>query len=173
MKLPMAPGSQDVPGYEEMMKKLFGPEAKMVVYVAAADDHTIVTAYTSKDLLLDCLKAVERPGTGLSGDKELAKTAAMLPAGAPWVGYWSPKGTIDFANQIVPAFAPPEVQFKLPEFPPTPPIGFAGETTPGGLRTYMVVPAAVVQAIGDFVVELKKMGTSEMPMEKATVEPLF
>lgn len=52
---------------------------------------------------------------------------------------------------------PPQAVFKLPEFPDTPPIGFAGETTPDGLRTYMVVPAPVVKAIGGYIGEVEKM----------------
>lgn len=163
MKYPVSPQAQEMPGYEEMMKAFFGPEGKIVAYLAAADEHTLVTAYTSKKLLRQCLRAVKRPKTGVSREPGLAETAALLPPGAQWVGYWSPQGTVDFINRIVPAFAP-KGQWKLPEFAATPPIGFAAKTTPAGVRTYLIVPPAVVKAVGQYVVEVQK-GWGEIQRE--------
>lgn len=158
MKIPMAPGAVKMPNYEEVMEKLFGPGGKIVAFVAVADDHTIVSAYPRRRLLRESLKVVDGTRPGLVGDPQVAKTAAMLPSGALCVGYVSPKGTIDFINRVIPAMTPEgKSPLRLPDFPPTPPIGFAVKAAPGELRSHTVVPAAVVKAVGGFVAELKKL----------------
>jgi hypothetical protein len=157
MSIPKAPGAAEMPGYAEMMKKLFGPNERIVAFIAAANDHTIVASYTGRRLLGEILQAVKGTMPGLDANPELAKTAAMLPSGAQWVGYISPKGTIDFIKRVIPVLTPEgKTAPKLPEFPQTPPIGFAVRTAPDGLRSQTVVPAAVLKAIGGFVAEIKK-----------------
>jgi len=176
MKIPTTPAAANVPNYDELMKKLFGPGGEIAVFFAAADDHTIVASYTGKKLLQQSLEAVKGTSPGLAGDPGLAKTAAMLPSGAQWVGYISPKGTIDFVKRVIPLFAPEgKAASDLPEFPPTPPIGFAVKTTPDGVRSHTVVPAEVWKAVGGFVAELKKRtetqkAKAEIQKTKAEIE---
>lgn len=169
MKAPAGRQVKALPGYEEMMKALFGPDGTITAYVAAADRQTIVASYSGEKLLRQCIRAVRRPQRGLSGREELAATAALLPDGCQWIGYFSPKGTIDFGNRFVRAFAPEEA-VGPPPFPATPPIGFAAKTTPGGVRGYAVVPAQVIQAIGKYVNEIRRMVIS--PRGKAQPEPI-
>jgi hypothetical protein len=176
MKIPTAPAAANVPNYDELMKKLFGPGGEIAVFLAAADDHTIVASYTGKKLLQESLEAVRGGTAGLGGDPEVAKTAAMLPSGAQWVGYISPKGTIDYIKRVIPLFAPEgKAGPELPEFPETPPIGFAIKTTPDGLRSHTVVPAEVLKAVGGFVAEIKKQAETqkakaEIQKTKAEIE---
>ena len=160
---PKTAAMKNVPNYDKMMEALFGPGGKLLAYLAPADEHTIVATYTSKDALLKCLKLVKDADGGLAGDPDVAQTAALLPAGAQWIGYWSPKGTIELANRLIPAMAPnPEDVFKLPEFSETPPIGLAAKAAEGELMSHMAVPAPVVKAIGQYVVEVKKMIARQM-----------
>jgi len=171
MKIPTPPTAANVPDFDELMKKLFGPGGEIVVFFAAADDHTIVASYTGKKLLRESLQAAKGTSPGLAGDPELAKTAAMLPSGAQWVGYISPKGTIDFVKRVIPAFTPEgKTPPKLPECPETPPIGFAVKTAPDGLRSHTVVPAEVLKALGGLVAELRKQ--TEIQKAKAEIEKM-
>ena len=158
MAMPEPPGMGDVPQFAGMMEKIFGPGGKMRIFIAAADEHTVVAAYTSEKTLRRCLEAVKGSQPLLAADEGVAKTAALLPPEAPWVGYWSPRGTIDFANQAISMFAPEgEAQFKLPQFAATPPVGLAVTTSPNEIQTCLVVPAEAIQAIGTYVKEVQKM----------------
>jgi len=156
MKFPVIEETAQMPGFEEMMKMMVGPGNRVVTYVAAADEQTLVSAY-GKRALLRCIKAVKDPEARLSSNPRLAKTAAMLSPEAQWVGYLSPQGTIDFINRFIASLPmPPHEKIQLPEFAPTPPIAFAVKTAPGELVSHTVVPKAVLRAIGDFIIEVKE-----------------
>ncbi len=161
MAIPTAGMGGTGPGAAEMkkmMERMFGPGGKIMVYIAAADDHTVVFVYTSKDELRRCLEAVRNPQGSLSADRGVAKTDALLPDDAPWVGYWSPGGTVAFVQRMMAMFVPAtEEGFKLPDFPETPPVGFAAKLASGELQTDMVVPAAVLEASGKYVAEVQMM----------------
>lgn len=172
MAMPMAgmdatgPAAAEI---EKMMARMFGPGGKIVVYVAAADDQTVVFAYTSKDELRRCLEAVRNPQRSLSADRGVAKTDALLPDDAPWVGYWSPGGTVAFAQRMMSLFDPAgEGGFKLPDFPETPPVGFAAKLESGELQTDLIVPAAVLKAAGQYVAKIQAM---QMKAIRPAVEP--
>ncbi len=170
MKIPMAPQMVNVPDFDEIMEKMFGPGGKMVVFMAPADKHTIVAAYTGKKLLQECLEVAQGTKPGLAADPDVAKTAAMLPAGAQWVGYISPKGTIDFIKRVIPVFTPEGIDApELPEFPQTPPIGFGVKTTPDGVQSQTVVPAAVIKGIAGFVGEIMKKRAAVQEVEAVEV----
>ncbi|HUT12613.1 MAG TPA: hypothetical protein VMY42_19105 [Thermoguttaceae bacterium] len=157
MKFPMPEEAAQMPGFDEMMKMMVGPNNRVVTYMAAADGQTIVSAYANKRALLRCIEAVKNPEARLSSNPRLAKTAAMLSAEAQWVGYLSPKGTIDFINRFMAVMPmPPQQKIQLPEFAPTPPIAFAVNAVPGEVVSHTVVPKAVLRAVGDFIVEVKK-----------------
>jgi len=157
MDYPQGPWVEDTPEYEQIMAKMFGPGGRMNFFLVAADEQTVLIGYTNKALLLEGLKLLKQSKPGLAGDGSIARTARLLPSGAQWVGYWSPKGTIDFINRVVPMFTPPGVFFKLPEFDPTPPIGFSVVFSAAGLEGEMVVPDAVLKAIGRYVIKCKKI----------------
>jgi hypothetical protein len=160
MGIPKMPETVGQPGVEtKMMEAFFGPGGKMVAYLAFADDHTVVMAYTSKESLLESLQAVKNAKAGLSGDAAVAKTTALLLPRPHWVGYWSPKGTVDFVARFIPKVAPEEAKPpKIPPFPETPPVGFAAKATKGELECQLVAPAATVAAIAQYVEQLQAMG---------------
>jgi hypothetical protein len=131
---------------------MFGPGGKVVYWLAAADGHTTVFGY-GKQSVKEAIDAIKQGRPGLWQDADLAKTAALLPPGAPLVGYLSPKGTLEFVKRMVVMAVPPGA--KSPEypkllafldFPATPPIGLAITTAPGELQTHMVVPVEVFKA---------------------------
>ena len=158
MNFPSLPGMEADPNLPNLLEGLFGPGGKIRIFMAAADDHTVVAAYTSRRALKRCLKAAKRPQAALAADEGIAATAALLPSGAPLVGYWSPKGTVDFLNQAISLFAPvEEVKFVLPDFPETHPVGMATTISADEVQTDLVIPGEVLKAIGAYVGEVRKM----------------
>jgi hypothetical protein len=157
MKMPELPGMENAPNFADVMKNLFGPGGKMRIFMVPADKHTVVAAYTSRASLVRCIRAVKKPGTALAAEPGVAKTAALLPPGAPLVVYWSPQGTIAFVDQAIALFAPAEARVKLPAFSETPPIGMAGTFSPAEIQWHVVIPAEVLKAVGKYVGEVKKM----------------
>jgi len=178
MGIPKMPQMAGRPDFEKMMETFFGPGGKIGAYLAAADDHTVVMAYTSKESLLESLRAVKNAKAGISGDAAVAKTAALLMPKPHWVGYWSPKGTVDFVARFIPKIAPEDAKpEKIPPFPDTPPVGLAAKATRGEFECQLVAPAATVEAIAKYVEQLramageKKAGKAKVILDLKEAEP--
>jgi hypothetical protein len=145
---------------DKMMELMVGSGGKMDVYMAVADETTILGAYVSKERLVETLKNFREGKAQLADDPLVAKTAAMLPKGSHGVVYWSPSGTLAFVSQLMTTLAP-EAAAQIPEFPPTPPLGVAVKLSAGSLDTDLVVPAPVMEAIAELV--RKTMATRKPP----------
>jgi hypothetical protein len=155
MEIPSS--GQDVPGFEKMMENLFGPGGKIMLYVAAVDDQTLVGAYVSKDLLKKAIAAARNPPASLGADAGIAKTAALLPQGSQWVGYINPKGVVDFGVRIAKMVMPDNEGLALPPFPQTPPVGLALKASRDGLETDLVLPSSVIEAIYAYVMRFREL----------------
>jgi hypothetical protein len=153
MPYPSGPVAADVPNYDQLMGSLFGPGGKITFYLARVDEKTIALSYVTDELLLDSIQVLQGARPGLPADALLSETAAALPGGAQWVVYVSPKGTVDFARQLVGLFpSDAGASVEIPEFPATPPVGVAIQVAPGGLRSHTVIPGAAARAMGQYVV---------------------
>jgi hypothetical protein len=152
------PGIGEVPELRGIIDVIYGPGGKMTAFLAAADEHTVVSSYGSEEVLKQCVKAAKDPKAALSARKEVAKTAAMLPQGSQWVGYLSPKGLIDLINRLAPlVMFEPGKKNILPDFPETPAVGFSAKAVQGELQTTCLVPAAVMKAIAQYIGDVQKM----------------
>ncbi len=143
-----------VPEAKKMMELMFGGGGgKINVYMAAADEHTVIGAYVTPQQLAPALKAIREGKPQLMDEAGVAKTAAMLPAGAQWVGFLSPRGAAAFVSRMVKTVAPPGAQGvpEIPEFPEMPPIGFGVQLSPSGLDTDLAVPAAVLEKASETI----------------------
>ena len=89
----------------------------------------------------------------MSDEAGVAKTTAMLPAGAQWLGFLSPRGGAAFVARMVKALAPPGAAGvpEIPEFPETSPIGFGVQFSPAGLDTDLAVPADVLEKASETI----------------------
>jgi hypothetical protein len=153
-QIPVNPAMGNVPDYEKVMERMFGAGKQMTFYLAGADRHTIVFSYVSPELLLEGLDVVRESKMGLASDASLAQTAAMLSTDAPWGGYLSPRGVVNFVKQAVQGSGDDgEPSVQIPEFPATPPLGLAVTIEPDGLRSHTVIPAATLEAIGQYAVQ--------------------
>jgi len=174
MAVPKQPAGMQTPRYDEMMEAMFGPGGKLTAWAVPADEHTVVVGYVDKGSLQEAVRAVKQGRSGLASDPGVAKTAALLPAGAPWIGFWSPRGTIEFVKQTLPVFAPPgaKVDLKIPEFPKTPPIGFALTTGPNELVGHMVVPVEVFRAVGQYAPKVKSAAATRQGKKAEAGNPV-
>jgi hypothetical protein len=158
MKAPKPPAGQQTPQYEQMMEVLFGPGGELTSWLAPAGDHHVVMGYVNQDSLKKTMQAVRQGKPGLANNAEVLKTAALLPSNVLAIVYLSPQGTNNFIKRMISVIAPPEVkELKLPEFPKTPPIGYAISAVPNELQTCLVVPAEVFRAVGQYIGKIKAM----------------
>ncbi len=139
------------PAFKDIMAKMFGADGKMRFYLSKADTHQVVGAYVSPKSLKRAFEAVKNPKTSLAANEDVAKTTAMLLEDPQWVVYISPGGSIQFTNRMISTLLPPELGIAVPEFPESPPIGFAGKSSQSKVDTDLVVPASVLKAIGEYV----------------------
>ena len=116
---PFLMGQGQGPEAKKMMELMFGSGGKMAVYMAVADQQTVVGAYVSPKQLTPAVKAIQEGKSLLTDEAGVAKTAAMLPPGAQWVGLLSPRGGAAFVARMMKAIAPAGAQGvpEIPEFP--------------------------------------------------------
>jgi hypothetical protein len=143
---------------QTMMQAMFGAGGKMKYYVAPANETTAVFGYgTTAEKVGEAVEMVRSAKPGLAGDKDVALTAALLPAGAQWVGYVSPRGYMSMTQRMMqqmmaampdrPGFSEP----AIPPFPQTSPVGMALKATSSGLEGTVVVPSVMLKAVGEYV----------------------
>jgi hypothetical protein len=145
-KMPNLPPQSD-----KMMERMYGPGGKITAWLAACNEHTVVFSYMDREPLRRVIAAIKQGKPDLAGDAEVAKVAALLPSGATWSVYCSPKGIFDFVKQTMAAALPPGSGMKIPEFGSTPPVAIAVTSAPDELEAHLIVPAEVVKAIGELV----------------------
>ena len=135
---------------------MFGGEGKIKAYTAAANDRTVVTAY-SKENLQRAVAQVRSGGKGLEADPQIAKTNELLPEGSQWVAYVSPQGLLQWVESIMRTVTGGQLNMQLPRFPESEPIGLAGHVDEKGMDGELVLPASVVAGIGQFVGMVQQM----------------
>ena len=139
---------------DTLMEKFYGPGG-ITMYLAAANDDTVLLAYTDMALLRKAMQAATDRTKQISQEPNLVSTSKQLPPGAHFVGYWSPSGTIAFADRMMRLVSGPETDMQLPAFPDTPPVGVAITATPSVVRFCTVVPAEIITAVGRYVETMK------------------
>jgi hypothetical protein len=142
----------DAPGLpKQLIELLAGEGGKMTVTMAAVDAKTIVYRYSGADGLKEFMQVYKAKKAALAADTDVAKTTALLPAGAQWAWYVSPQGTLDVAGRLAGAVGVP---LALPPFPKTPPVALAFKLSAAGLEGQLAIPAGVFEGIGDLTRKL-------------------
>ncbi len=155
MTLPnIAQNTPGAPDPQKFMKILAGPEGKLKIYVAPVDEHTVVMAYTSPDKLQAAIDFYKSKQAGLSGDPNVMKIAAALPAGSQLEVFVSPSGLMKIVQEVIGATpnAPP---VKIPNFPDCPPVGMAAQISAAGVDGHTIVLADTLRAAGDMVAKTR------------------
>lgn len=139
------------PASTKMLEMMIGPGGKMTAYIVPIDDTTVAFSYINSENIARIKAACKNPQGSLANDAHIALTAKLLPPGAQWVGYLSPKGLTDFVGGMVSAMVPAGAKPAIPEFPKTPPIGFAAEQSTKGLDVTIVVPGDTLKSLGTYI----------------------
>lgn len=126
---------KDEPQAAEMLKRMYGESGVITSYFAMAGKEYLVYAY-SPETLKKALAAVEDAKNSLAASEEVTQVNGKLMKNPAWVGYISPPGMIAMVNSVMKSTGQP---IRLPEFPPTPPIGFAAKYDDGMFTKQLVV----------------------------------
>jgi hypothetical protein len=164
---PTLPEGQQAPQQAQMMENIFGPGGKMVGWIVPVGEHNVVMGYVNKDFVQQTIEAIKQGKAGLAGDAEIAKTAALLPPDALTTIYVSPQGSIEFVKQMLTAVLPMAGSVNLPEFPQTPPLGFAITSAPNELQTSLVVPVELLREVMPYVGKIQAMHSGATPVMPA------
>jgi hypothetical protein len=167
MKLPemtqlAPPGGPD---QQKIMQLLVGPDQMLKVYVAPANEHAVVMAYTSVDRLQAGLEFYKSNQPGFVGDTGVAKVAAALPPGSQAVAYVNLSGVAKVAQQFA-TMVPGGRATAIPDFPESPPLGMAAKVSPSGAEGHLIVTAETLRAIGEAVAEARAAAPSSSPPEQ-------
>jgi hypothetical protein len=133
----------------EVLKKMLGSDEKIHTYMAAIDDHTVVSAYVSVDNLRRAIAAARQGGASSGLAPQAAEIAALLPTGAQTAVLVQPAGITQWVQALT-AVATDQKGPAL-EFPASPPIGLALKFSSAGVLGDAVIPGATLEAIGEFV----------------------
>jgi hypothetical protein len=153
-------GQQDVPGSEKMMELMFGEGDTMQVYMAVADETTVMGSYVSKENLIEALAAFEKGENQLADSENVAKTVASLDADAQGIGLWSPQGTLAFVSRVASAIDP-RAAAAIPQLGETSAIGFSVKMSPVGLDTETVLPNDVLKTVAALVQQIVAQKSSQ------------
>jgi hypothetical protein len=166
MSIPKPPGPMP-PQYNKMIETMLGPGNKLVFWLAPADDNTVVMGYVKKEPMERMIASLKQKAKGLAENADLAKTAALLPPDAPMVAYLSPQGAIELVKRMVAVILPAGMQDRvaIPDFPQSPPLGFAIKTAPNEVETTLAVPAEVLKAIGQYIQHIRGMSGEDVTMK--------
>jgi hypothetical protein len=145
----LVPPDDDV---RKMIEKMFGPGGKITMSLAAIDAKTVIMRYTPATGLPEVIQAAK--SKGLAMDAEIAKTAALLPSGAQWAFYVSPKGATDLANRAIKLMGAPN---EVPGFPATAPAAAAIKLSEAGAELHVVVPASLLEQVGPYLGKLQNL----------------
>ena len=146
------PGGPDI---HALMRTVAGPEGKFKVFVAPADEHTIIMAYTSLDLLKSAIESYKSHDPGLAADPSVAKVTAMLPPGSQLVAYVDVSGVVQAMQQFFAAL-PNVPAMKLPDLAPSPPLGMAAKVTATGVEGHLVITAETLRSFGDAIAKFRQ-----------------
>ena len=155
-------GQQEIPGAEKMMELMFGEGDTMEVYMAVADDNTVMGSYVSKENLLKALAAFDNGENQLADSPEVAKTVASLDSDAQGIGLWSPQGTLAFVSRIASAIDP-QAGAAIPQLGETSAIGFSVKLSSDGLDTEAVIPVDVIKTVVGMIQQLMAQRQQQAP----------
>ena len=157
----LGPGDDGNPIEKQLKELYFGQGGKMSATIVPVDKNTVLMRYTGPDRTEEFLKGYQATGGGLAQDAQVAKTLAALPKGTQFVFLLDPAGTVQVANRAIGMFLPEGGGgFRLPDFPAAPPLGFGVRSSGEGLELHFVLPAATQEGVGNFVEQLKRLGSA-------------
>jgi len=142
----------------KMFKQLILGGDKIVAYITAVDQKTVVMTY-SEEAIGPFADDIKQGKPGLADDAQIKTTAAMLPAELNWVGFVNAGGYMELVKKFMgvamagngaAGFLP-----LIPPFPDAPPIGFSARVNSTSLEGHIVVPMGLAETVRDYVMQLQ------------------
>jgi hypothetical protein len=148
-----AAGDENVPMVRPMFQAMFGADGKLRIYLAAADEHTIVGAIATEERAAAAVENALKGGTELVDSPETQTTTALLDPDAAWVGYMSPPGWASWFRRLLDGVLLPlgGVGITLPEYPAGPPVGYAVRLADGQLHIEAAAPVKMLEDLAAFI----------------------
>jgi hypothetical protein len=146
----------NVPMMKPLMEAMLGKDGKMLIYLIAANDTTVYMGVAEQDDVAARMDDVLKQEKGLTQSSDVEATLSLLNPQSGWVGIISPQGSVAWFTRLLGIFmaqfgqAPP----AIPEFPQSPPLGFALSIDDDCVSTEMVCPVDTLKAAA---VYLKKI----------------
>ncbi len=151
---PSTPVPPGMPDPRKLAQLFAGEDGQLKYYIAPADEHAVVTAYTSPDRLKEAIEFYKSQKPGLSANEGVAKVAAKLPPGSQVVAYMNGEGFIKTVKQVMAAAVTGPVP-TIPDFPGSQPMGFAVKVSPDGIDGHMVVTAETLRSLGEVIAKTR------------------
>lgn len=153
-----------LPGAAQAVAKMFGSDGKLRVVFAAVDERTVAMSFGSSAPILRAMEATKQPKDGFAADPAVGEIKAMLAPDSQWMGCISPSGVVAFVKNMIDTVVPSEAyRPSIPDFPKCSPLGVAVKGSPGELQAEIVVTAAVLDAIGKYVLAVQSTEMPEIP----------
>jgi hypothetical protein len=142
------------PDMQTIMQHMFGAKDQLHVYMAPADEHTVLGSYTSLERLKTALDFYQSKRSGLSENAGVAKVAAAMPLDSQFVAYISLSGVAEVVRQFA-TVLPGINASAIPDIADCPPIGIAAKVAPSGFEGHLVIAAETLQTVGNTIAKTR------------------
>jgi hypothetical protein len=142
-----ADGAPELPEIRQAMEQLFGPGGKLRVWIVPVDEENVLLATATPDQVAAALQVLDRKQTVDWSQQDIAPINRLLPAEANWRLFFSPHHHNIWHRREMHAITGPVIGGPIVrEFPPSPPVGFAGGVHGSELWIDAAVPAETMKA---------------------------
>jgi hypothetical protein len=142
------------PDMQTIMQHMFGAKDQLHVFMAAADEHTMLGSYTSLERLKAALDFYQAKRSGLSENAGVAKVAAAMPLDSQFVVYISLSGVAEVVRQFA-TVLPGINASAIPNVADCPPIGVAAKVALSGFEGHLVIAAETLQTVGNTIAKTR------------------
>jgi hypothetical protein len=148
-----AAGGDNAAMMAPMMEVMFGEGGKMRMYMVAANDDTVVMGIGDEERVAKFISRINSGKGEFFKAASVQTTVKLLDSQAPWQGYLSPQGCVTWFSRMISKMMG---QFggggpTIPEYPETPPVGFALNIADGQFAAELVVPVEALQGLADYI----------------------
>ena len=140
-----------LPEIRQAMEKFFGPGGKMRLWLVPVDDQIVLVGTGTPEQVTAALASLDRKQSIDWNHPELTAANALLPSQVDWRIFMGPRGHYAWQRRNAEAMNGPVFGAPAPkEFPPSPPIAFAGSVRDNELRLEAAIPAETIKAAGAY-----------------------
>lgn len=134
------------------MEKLFGKGGKLRLQAVGVDEHTVLLSAATEDQITRAIADLNETSEIARDQAELRDAAELLSDDSTWQLFLSLSGYSEQLRRQLDAVIGAVIGGPIvPEFPQSPPVGFAGGSTGRFVWTEMAVPVGTLQGLSKFL----------------------